>query len=372
MTVPLLDLRLEYEPLRDELIAAITRTFDSQRFILGPEVSALEQEMGGELGVQNVIGVSSGTDAILACLMGAGIGAGDEVITTTYSFFATAGCIARVGAKPVFVDIDPETYNLDARAVAAAFSPRTRAVIAVHLYGQTAEMAPITAAASRAGVTVIEDACQAIGARHNERAAGTLGDYGCFSFYPSKNLSAAGDGGFVTATDDAAAERIRLMRQHGARPKYFHQFIGGNFRLDAIQAAVVRVKLPYLSSWTAARRRNAERYAGYFAERGLIERGVVVPTEAEGNLHVYNQYVIRVPRRDSLREHLKAHGIGTEIYYPVPFHLQECFRDLGYREGQFPHAEAAARDTLALPVFPELTEAQQAYVVGSIGDFYGV
>ena len=369
-SVPLLDLDVEYAPLREQLLAAVTRVLDNHQFILGPEVSALERELSAAIGVPHAIGVSSGTDAILASLMAAGIRAGDEVITSTYSFFATAGCISRVGATPMFVDIDPVTYNLDARAVAAAVTPRTRAIIAVHLYGQVADMEPLGAVAAQSGAALIEDACQAIGARYRGRAAGAIGDYGCFSFYPSKNLSACGDGGLVTATDEARAERVRLIRQHGAQPKYYHRLIGGNFRLDAVQAALLRVKLPHLPEWTAARRRNAERYARLFREHALEERGVVLPVERDGNVHVYNQYVIRGPRRDDLRNHLKTRGVGTEVYYPVPFHLQECFADLGYRAGQFPHAEAAAQQTLALPIFPGVTEAQQAHVVQSVAEFY--
>ena len=369
-SVPLLDLDVEYAPLREQLLAAVTRVLDNHQFILGPEVSALERELSAAIGVPHAIGVSSGTDAILASLMAAGIRAGDEVITSTYSFFATAGCISRVGATPMFVDIDPVTYNLDARAVVAAVTPRTRAIIAVHLYGQVADMEPLGAVAAQSGAALIEDACQAIGARYRGRAAGAIGDYGCFSFYPSKNLSACGDGGLVTATDEARAERVRLIRQHGAQPKYYHRLIGGNFRLDAVQAALLRVKLPHLPEWTAARRRNAERYARLFREHALEERGVVLPVERDGNVHVYNQYVIRGPRRDDLRNHLKTRGVGTEVYYPVPFHLQECFADLGYRAGQFPHAEAAAQQTLALPIFPGVTEAQQAHVVQSVAEFY--
>ncbi len=369
-TVPLLDLNVEYAPLRAELLAAMTRVLDNHQFIMGPEVAALEQELGTLLGVTHAIGVSSGTDAILASLMAARVGPGDEVITTAYSFFATAGCISRVGATPVFVDIEPDTYNLDPQAVAAAVTPRTRAIIPVHLYGQTADMTPIVAAAAQTGAAVIEDACQAIGATYQGRPAGALGHLGCFSFYPSKNLSACGDGGLITATDTALGDRARLLRQHGAQPKYYHRLIGGNFRLDGLQAAILRVKVPHLAEWTAARRRNAERYRALFREHGLDGEHLALPRERAGNTHVYNQFVVRYAQRDALREHLKSRRIGTEVYYPVPFHLQECFADLGYRPGQFPHAEAAAQETLALPIFPGLTEDQQSYVVATVAEFF--
>ena len=363
--VPLLDLQAQYRPLRAELLAAIERVCDSQRFIMGPDVAAFEQEIAAGLGVEHAIGVSSGTDAILAVLMALGIGAGDEVITSTYSFFATAGCVSRVGATPVLVDIDPRTYNLDPAAVRAAITPRTRAIMPVHLYGLCADMEPIVHAASRAGVPVIEDACQAIGARYKGAQAGTLGTAGCFSFFPSKNLGAFGDAGLVVTGDAALAREVRLLRNHGADPKYFHKRIGGNFRLDTLQAAVLRVKLPHLDAWTEQRRANAARYASLFERDGLEER-VVLPVEPDGYRHIFNQYVVRVPDRDRVRAALAAEGIGTEIYYPVPFHLQDCFAPLGYRRGQFPHAEAAAAGTLALPVYGELTAMQQEAVVEAL------
>lgn len=368
-TVSILDLDPEYELLQDDILHAITRVVESRRFILGPEVQALERELAQYLDVSHAIGVSSGTDALLAALMAANIGPGDEVVTSPYSFFATAGCISRVGARPVFVDIDPVTCNINAEAVAATVTDRTRAIIPVHLYGQSSEMAPMLAVAAKTGASVIEDACQAIGATHQGRKVGGIGTYGCFSFYPSKNLSACGDGGLVATNDATVAERVRMIRQHGAEPKYYHRLIGGNFRLDAMQAAILRVKLPHLDQWTAARRANARRYDALFQEHGLLDHGVVLPKETPSNVHVYNQYVIRAPRRDALREYLRAHGVGTEIYYPVPLHLQACFEHLGYREGQFPHAEAAARETLALPIFPGVADAQP-HVVQTIAAFY--
>jgi dTDP-4-amino-4,6-dideoxygalactose transaminase len=363
--VPLLDLQAQYRPIRDEVLAAVTRVCDSQRFIGGPEVEAFEREVAAVLGVREAIGVSSGTDALLAAMMALGIGPGDEVVTSTYSFFATAGCIARLGARPVLVDIDPVTYNIDPTTVAAAVTPRTKAIIPVHLYGCSAEMDPILETASKAGVMVIEDAAQAIGSRYHGRLVGGLGTIGCFSFFPSKNLGGFGDGGLVTTNDPALAHFVRLARNHGMEPKYFHRFVGANFRLDAIQAAVLRVKLPHLGAWTDARRRNADRYRAMLAP--LVVKGKVgLPVEPSGLHHIYNQFVIRVQERDRVRAGLQARGVGTEIYYPVPFHLQECFASLGYRRGAFPQAEQAADQTIALPIYGELTEEQQRYVVDSI------
>jgi dTDP-4-amino-4,6-dideoxygalactose transaminase len=365
--VPLLDLEAQYRPLRGEILAAIARVCDSQRFIMGPEVEGLEREIAAYLDVREAIGVSSGTDALLAALMALRIGAGDEVVTSTYSFFATAGSISRVGATPVLVDIDPVTFNLDPAAVRAALTPRTRAIIPVHLFGLCADMDPIVEAARERGVAVIEDAAQAIGATYKMRQAGSIGTVGCFSFFPSKNLGAFGDAGLVTTGDAALAKEIRLVRNHGAEPKYYHQRIGANFRLDALQAAVLRVKLPHLPRWTSLRQANAARYDALLASAGLSEI-VTRPETPADRVHIFNQYIVRVPERDRVRAFLSERGIGTEIYYPVPFHLQECFSGLGYHRGDFPHAEAAADSTLALPIYGELSAVQQAAVVAALAD----
>jgi dTDP-4-amino-4,6-dideoxygalactose transaminase len=365
VTVPLLDLQAQYQPLRDEVLAAVTRVCDSQRFILGPEVDALERELAGALGVAHAVAVSSGTDAILATLMALGIGPGDEVITPTFSFFATAGCVARVGATPTLVDIDRASYNVDPQAVRAAITAKTKAIIPVHLYGQMADMSALMEVANERGIPVIEDACQAIGALQHGREAGTIGTAGCFSFFPSKNLGAFGDGGLVVTNDDGLAHELKLLRNHGDEPKYFHKRIGGNFRLDALQAAVLRVKLPHLDRWTEARRANARRYDALFADAELTST-LELPRELPGFRHIFNQYIVRVPERDRVRAYLTEQGIGTEIYYPVPFHLQECFAALGYRRGDFPQAEEAADSTLALPIYGELTAQQQQAVVSAI------
>jgi dTDP-4-amino-4,6-dideoxygalactose transaminase len=365
--VRLLDLEAQYRPLRDEILAAITRVCDSQRFVMGPEVQALEHELAQYVGVPEAITVSSGTDALLAALMALGIGAGDEVITSTFSFFATAGSVARLGATPVLADIDPVTYNVDPAQIRRALTPRTRAIIPVHLYGLCADMDPIMEIARQAGVAVVEDAAQAIGATYKSRQAGTIGTIGCFSFFPSKNLGAFGDGGFITSGDAALAHEIRLLRNHGAEPKYFHKRIGGNFRLDALQAAVLRVKLPHLERWTTMRQANASRYQSLFQSRGLTDR-ITLPVVPPGRTHIFNQYVVRVPERDRVQQFLADRGIGTEIYYPVPFHLQECFAALGHTRGDFPHAEAAASSVLALPIYGELTAEQQTIVVDALAD----
>jgi dTDP-4-amino-4,6-dideoxygalactose transaminase len=365
--VPLLDLEAQYRPIRDEVLAAVTRVCDSQRFIQGPEVEGLERELAAALGVGHAIGVSSGTDALLVAMMAIGVGAGDEVITSTYSFFATAGCISRLGATPRFVDIDPATYNLVPAAVRAAVSPRTKAIIPVHLYGLCADMDPLLGIAREASVPVIEDACQAIGANYKGRRAGAMGTAGCFSFFPSKNLGAFGDGGLVTTNDGALASEVRRLRNHGSETKYYHEEIGGNFRLDALQAAVLRVKLPHLARWTRMRRENAATYRRLFASL-LPGAPVVLPIEVEDCFHIYNQFVVRVPDRDRVRAFLTEHGIGTEVYYPVPFHLQQCFAALGYRRGDFPQAESAAASTIALPIYGELTDEQQETVVRTLGE----
>lgn len=367
--VPLLDLTAQYAPLRAQILEAITRVCDSQRFILGPETQAMERELAAMLTVTDAIGVSSGTDALLVAMMAIGIKPGDEVITSTYSFFATAGCITRLGARPVLVDIDPITYNIDPAGVARALTTKTRAIIPVHLYGHCADMDGLLEVANSAGVPIIEDACQSIGATWQGRQSGSMGALGCFSFFPSKNLGAFGDGGLVTTQDASLGAEVRLLRGHGAQRRYYHDRVGGNFRLDELQAAVLRVKAPHLAEWTAARRRNADRYRALFAELGLTQ--VTLPVEQPGAFHIYNQFIVRLPQRDAVKDHLQAKGIGCEVYYPVPFHLQECFKDLGYAAGAFPEAERAAAETLALPIFGELTEAQQRHVVSTIAGFYG-
>jgi len=370
VTVPLIDLQAQYAGIREQVLAAITRVCDSQRFIMGPEVDAFEREMAAMLRVRHAVGVSSGTDALVAALMALKIGPGDEVVTSPYSFFATAGSIARLGARPVFVDIDPVTFNLDVSKLEAACTPATRAIIPVHLYGLMSDMTPLMDVARRRALPVVEDAAQAIGAHRGGCSAGSAGDIGCFSFFPTKNLGAFGDAGLVTTNDEALGHALRLIRVHGSEPKYFHKMIGGNFRMDAIQAAVLRVKAPHLAGWTEGRRRNARKYRELIGAAGL-DRHVTVPVEPSDAFHIYHQFVIRVEGRDTLRTHLRSRGVETEIYYPVPLHLQECFAPLGYQNGAFPHAEAAARDTLALPIYSELTDAQLAHVVDAMAEFFG-
>jgi dTDP-4-amino-4,6-dideoxygalactose transaminase len=367
MAVPLLDLKAQYRPLRTPLLEAMTRVADSQVFVMGAEVQALEDELAAALDAKHAISVSSGTDALLLALMALGVKPGDEVITPSFSFFATAGCVARLGATPVFVDIDPETFSADPSAIARAINSKTKAIIPVHLFGLIGDIEAIVSVAQKAGIAVIEDAAQAIGARRNGKQAGTFGDVGCMSFFPSKNLGAFGDGGLVVVNDDTLAREMRLLRNHGAEPKYHHARIGGNFRLDAIQAAVLRVKLPHLADWTEARRRNAERYRQLFSSAGIED--VVLPIEPPGCFHIYNQFVIRVPRRDELKRYLTDRGIGTEIYYPVPFHRQECFRYLDAALDGFPVSDSAAETSLALPIYGELTAAQQEEVVSAIADY---
>jgi len=376
LTVPLLDLKGQYQAIREEVREAMDRVVESQHFILGPEVEALEREVASYCECEFGIGVSSGTDALLAALMAIGIKAGDEIITATYSFFATAGAIARLGARPVFVDIDPLTYNIDPEKIESQITPRTRAIIPVHLYGQVAEMETVMDIASRHNLYVIEDAAQAIGSEYNGRRAGSIGHFGCFSFFPSKNLGGFGDGGMVTANDAELTAKVKLMRNHGYSPKYYNKVVGGNFRLDALQAAVLRVKLKYLDQWTEGRQRNAETYRKLFAESGLVTGvhsgswKIALPAEAPQRRHIYNQFVIRSIRRDELIEHLKRRQIGCEVYYPVPLHLQECFADLGHKEGDFPASERAARETLALPIYPELTREMIESVVNAIAEFH--
>ena len=456
MIVPLLDLRAQYLSIKPEIDAAIASVLESQRFILGPQVKALEEAVAAYSGCAHAVGVSSGTDALLISLMAEGIGPGDEVITTAYSFFATAGCIARLGAKPVFVDIDPVTYNLDPSKIEGLITKNSRALLPVHLYGQMADMDPIMDIAKRHSLAVIEDAAQAIGAEapqalrsksivsgsssdqlrtknqelRTTRRAGSIGAYGCFSFFPSKNLGAFGDGGMVTTNDPERADKLRVLRAHGSKPKYYHKLVGGNFRLDTLQAAIVLAKLKHLDAWTAARQANARRYDTLFRESGLVSSGfvqlpsiAVYPRSSESivpsskslvpspeslvpspslpehpgtkneeprtknserepatknqelrttnySRHIFNQYVIRVPRRNELQAFLKERGVGTEVYYPLPLHLQECFASLGYKPGSLPESEKAAYETLALPVYPELTDAQAGYVVNSVVEFF--
>ena len=369
ISVPLLDLKAQYATIREEVRRAVDAVLESQYFILGPAVAQCEELLAPYCGCEHAVGVSSGSDALLICLMAEGIGPGDEVITTPYTFFATAGAISRVGAVPVFVDISPDTYNIDPAQIDSRVTPRTKAIIPVHLYGQCAEMDPILDIARRRGLVVIEDAAQAIGAEYKGRRAGSMGDYGCFSFFPSKNLGAAGDGGLVTVQDAQRAEKLRVLRVHGSKPKYYHALIGGNFRLDALQAAVISVKFRHLERWTESRRANADRYRRLFAEAGLADGAVGLPLAVPHCRHIYNQFVIRLPSRDQVQAHLKNCGVSTEIYYPVPLHLQECFAYVGNGAGDFPASEAAAKETLALPIYPELSDAQARHVVQCIAEF---
>jgi dTDP-4-amino-4,6-dideoxygalactose transaminase len=366
---PFLDLKAQHAQIKEEVLAAVTAVLDSQHFIMGPEVQKLEAEVAQFIGTGFAIGCASGSDALLLALMAMGVGSGDEVVTTPFSFVATAGCIARLNAKPVFVDIDPETYNLDWKQLEAAITPRTKAVIPVHLFGLPAEMGKIMEIARARRLPVIEDAAQAIGSRFEQQFAGNIGTCGCFSFFPSKNLGGAGDGGMLSTNDPELAERLSVLRIHGGRRKYHYDLLGMNSRLDALQAAILRVKLKHLGDWTEGRRRNANRYRQQFAEAGL-DRWIKLPTEPSGMRHVYNQFVIRLQERDQLKEHLRKSGIPTEIYYPLPLHLQPAFAYLGYGPGAFPESEDASRQVLALPVFPEMTENQQTAVVDAIAVFF--
>ncbi|MFZ5864018.1 MAG: DegT/DnrJ/EryC1/StrS family aminotransferase [Nitrospirota bacterium] len=367
MRVPLLDLKLQYQKIKPDVLHVIHQVCEEQAFILGPHVEAFEQAVAKYLGTEYAIGVTSGTDALLLAMMGAGVKPGDEVITTPYTFFATAGSISRLGAVPVFVDIDPATYCLDVAKLGDTLTPKAKAVIPVHLYGRPMDLRSVLDLADAEDLVVIEDAAQAIGASVNGRYVGTLGAYGAFSFFPSKNLGGFGDGGLVTTNDPERAAAIRRLRVHGSERRYEHIEIGMNGRLDALQAAVLRVKLGHLDEWTEARRRNAQRYVALFTEARLAEL-LAVPAVTDG--HVFNQFVIRSKRRDELKTFLASREIGTEVYYPIPLHLQPCYRHLGYAPGDFPESERAARETLALPIFPELTETQQAFVVDSIAQFY--
>lgn len=405
MHVPLLDLKAQYDTIKDEITAAVLDVLKSQHFILGPKVEECERAIADYCQCAHGVGVSSGTDALLVCLMAENIGPGDEVITTPYTFFATVGAIARVGATPVFVDIDPRTYNIEPGGIEQRVTEKTRVIIPVHLFGQCADMDPILEIARRHKLVVIEDAAQAIGAEYKGRRAGSMGHYGCFSFFPSKNLGCAGDGGMVTTQDAERAERLRILRAHGSKPKYYHNLIGGNFRLDAIQAAIVLVKLQYLDQWTAARQANALRYRQLFTEARLVEKGLITlpydysvdgycsplspvhcplsPDSLTSDLqpltsdsrplspassfrHIYNQFILRVRDRDRLRTYLAERDVATEVYYPVPMHLQECFALLEYREGDMPESERAASQSVAISLDPELSPAQLEHVVNSI------
>ncbi|MGD8377461.1 MAG: DegT/DnrJ/EryC1/StrS family aminotransferase [Acidobacteriota bacterium] len=373
MSVPLLDLRAQHATIRAEVEAAVHRVMDSQHFILGEEVAAFEREVADRVGAAHAIGVASGTDALLLALRAVGIASGQEVVVPTFTFFATAGAVINAGGRPVFVDIEPRSFNLDPGRLEEALTERTGAIIAVHLFGQCADMEPILGLAAARGIPVIEDAAQAIGARYRERPAGSMGSEGCFSFFPSKNLGGYGDGGLVATGDPDLAARVRRLRVHGQSGTYLHQEVGFNSRLDALQAAVLRVKLRFLDGWAEGRRRNAERYREAFRAAGLaVEAGgpVGLPEELPDRYHVYNQFVIRVERRDALQAWLKERGIGTAVYYPLPLHRQECFADLGQGGRDLPVAQAACREVLALPVFPELAAAQQDEVVDDVCAFY--
>jgi dTDP-4-amino-4,6-dideoxygalactose transaminase len=394
MTVPLLDLKAQLAPLRDEIMTAVTEVIDSTTYIMGPKVEVLERQVAEYCGVRHAIGVSSGTDALLLALMAVDVGPGDVVLTTPYTFFATMGSILRLGARPLFVDIDPVSYNMDPRQAEVVLTAnpeaaaKLKAIMPVHLYGQCADMAALAQLAARYGVPVIEDAAQAIGAvcpldekgKTVWQRAGSMGTAGCFSFFPSKNLGGIGDGGMIVTNDSALAEKMRILRVHGSAPKYYHRLIGGNFRLDPIQAVVLGIKLPHLPAWHQARRDNAARYQRLFTETGLPARGAVTLPRAVyaaaahqgggADHHIYNQFVIRARNRDGLIKHLHGSGIGAEIYYPVPLHQQECVAHLGYHRLSFPEAERAARETLALPIYPELTGAMQQEVVAAIAAYY--
>jgi dTDP-4-amino-4,6-dideoxygalactose transaminase len=376
MNVPLLDLKAQYRTIRDEVRAVMDEVCDAQYFIMGPKVEEFEKAVAAYSGASHAVGVSSGTDALLIALMALDIRPGDEVITSPFTFFATAGVIHRLHAKPVFVDIDPLTFNIDPAQIEAAITPRTKAILPVHLYGQMADMDPIMTLARRRHIPVIEDGAQSIGAEYKGRRCGSIGDMGCFSFFPSKNLGAFGDAGMVLTNDQALYDKLKLLRVHGAPSTYFHKLVGGNFRLDALQAAILNVKLKYLAGWSDGRKKNAAYYDQAFAASGLTGRGLVQTPPAvyrkggDRHDHIYNQYTLRAKDRDKLQAHLKAKSIGCAVYYPLPLHLQECFAPLGCPAGTFPAAEKAAAEVLSLPIYPELTDEMKAYVVGAVAEFY--
>jgi dTDP-4-amino-4,6-dideoxygalactose transaminase len=367
--VPLLDLKAQYRGIKAEIMAVMETVCDEQGFVLGPRLAEFEKATARYVGSRHAIGCASGSDALLLSLMALGVKAGDEVITVPFTFFATAGAISRLGARPVFVDIEADSFNIDPHLIERAITPRSKAVIPVHLFGQCADMTAISSITKRRGIRIIEDACQAIGAARDGRRAGVLADVGCFSFFPTKNLGGFGDGGLMTTDDDGLADALAMLRVHGSRVRYLHETVGINSRLDALQAAVLHVKLKYLDQWTEGRRRNAERYQRLFAQAQLLDR-VLLPVTTPGNFHVYNQYTVRVRQRDELRNFLKEKGIGTEVYYPLPMHLQNCYQTLGHHKGSFPVSERAAEEVLSLPIYAELTEDQQGYVVQMISEFY--
>ncbi len=369
MNVSLLDLKAQYRAIKSEIMAAVEAVCDEQGFVLGPKVVAFEEAVAKYVGARFAIGCASGSDALLLSLMAMGVKAGDEVITVPFTFFATAGAISRLGAKPVFVDILPDTFNIDPALIERAITPRTKAIIPVHLFGQCADMTAINEIARRKCLNVIEDACQAIGAAQQEKRAGILGDTGCFSFFPTKNLGGFGDGGLLTTDDPGLAESLAMLRVHGSRVRYLHEAVGINSRLDALQAVVLHIKLKYLDQWAEGRRRNAAHYQQLFAEAKLTDH-VTLPVTTPGNFHVYNQYTVRASKRDDLRAYLKEQGVGTEVYYPLPMHLQQCYRDLGYQKGAFPVSEHAAGEVLSLPIYAELGKDQQAFVVEIVKQFY--
>lgn len=366
--VPLLDLKPQYQALKQEIDAAVQKVVDSQYFILGPEVEAMEREVAAYCGSGHCVGVSSGTDALLLSLMALEVGPGDEVVTTPFTFFATAGAISRVGATPVFVDVEPETYNIAPELIEEKLTPNTKAIVPVHLFGRCAAMDAVCQIADAYRIPVIEDAAQAIGSECNGKRAGAMGRLGCFSFFPSKNLGAFGDAGAVTTSDSELYEKLVSMRVHGGKSKYYYDRIGGNFRLDALQAAVLRVKLRHLDSWTEGRQRNAAYYSDQLTARGLAD--VVSVPKVTRDRHIFNQYTLRVADRDALRQALIDAGVGCEVYYPVPLHLQDCFRDLGYKTGDFPVSELAAKQVLSLPIYPELSQQQLETVVNTIVNYY--
>lgn len=376
MKIPLLDLKAQYLTIKEEIKTAIDEVLESQHFILGQKVEELESNIAAYTGTRRAIGVSSGTDALLVSLMALDIKPGDEVITSSFTFFSTAGVIARLNARPVFVDIDPVTYNIDPKKIESKITNKTKTIISVHLFGQCADMDPILEVARKYKLYVIEDAAQSIGAEYKGKKAGAMGGLGVFSFYPSKNLGGYGDGGMVVTDDEALYEKIKILRVHGSNPKYYHKMVGGNFKLDALQATILNVKLKYLDRWSQKRRENAIYYDKRFQEAGLKESGYIKTPEpvyrlsGEKNYHIYNQYTIQSKKRDKLQEFLKENGIGTQIYYPVPLHLQECFKDLGYKKGDLSSSEQASSSVLSLPIYPELTIAQKDYIVQKISEFY--